>query len=172
MLKKGGKDEDPELPILASNGVVFSDSIDLVGANRHIVDNSELIRLMRRHQNVFQFAFNNINSVWAYFGKDPLGHEEDKSSASIVASLAANGNTKNNNKKPYSMLDQLEIKVLTVSKLTCTGDFNVSHQHNCSNHGKCDFNSHKCICDKYWMPNLYLYYFNYESDLTNGNNCG
>lgn len=140
-------------PMPIQDGGVFNDEVDLIGENRKIVNNSHLIRLLRKNQKVFQFSFNNINSMLAYF-KAPEKIETIKH---------------------YSILDSLDIKVLTVSKLTCTDDFSPtssSNTYNCSNHGKCDFHSHKCICNKFWMPNLYLYYFDYESDLTNGNNCG
>lgn len=159
-----------ELPSVITNGVVVNDEIDLVGENRRIVDNSNLIRLMRRHQNVFRFSFNNMNAVWKYFGKVA-------SDSAAAKPVVTSSNNNPNNLNYYSLLDSLDIKVRSVSKLTCTSDFYASatphaNSYNCSNHGKCDFNSHKCICNKYWMPNLYLKYLDYESDLTNGNNCG
>lgn len=144
------------------NGLVVNDHVDLVGENRRVVDNSHLIRLMRRYQKAFRFSFENINidTVWSYFGKE-TSHSRHTSPPPPAQSI----------------LDLLEIKVLSVSKLTCTSDFYASERpdansYNCSNHGKCDFYSHRCICNKYWMPNLYLKYIDYESDLTNGNNCG
>lgn len=157
---------DFELPGVNTMGIVVNDHVDLVGENRRIVDNSNLIRLMRRHQNVFKFSFNNLNSVWEYLGKATNKNNDIKQQQQ---------QNNNDNLNYYSMLGSLDVKVLSVSKLTCTSDFYAAPNaisYNCSNHGKCDFNSHKCICNKYWMPNLYLRYFDYESDLTNGNNCG
>lgn len=57
-----------------------------------------------------------------------------------------------------------------ISQATCNTE-RYSRGFNCSFHGKCDVYSHECVCDKYWMPNLYMFYFDKQHDLTNGNNC-
>ena len=67
--------------------------------------------------------------------------------------------------------DYSDLKINFISQLTCDNS-RYYRNYNCSNHGQCDSYTHKCICNKYWMPNLYLYYLNYENDFTNGNNCG
>ena len=72
---------------------------------------------------------------------------------------------------PYESLELLGVKILNVIQPTSNTQ-KYSRGFNCSSHGKCDAFSHKCICDKYWMPNLYMYYFENKSDLTNGSNCG
>lgn len=67
-----------------------------------------------------------------------------------------------------------QFNIISISKVICTNShsYNNNNSSPCSNHGKCDSYSHKCICNKYWMPNLYKYYLQSESDLTDGNNCG
>ncbi len=72
---------------------------------------------------------------------------------------------------PYKSLDFLDIRVHDIVQPTCNTQ-KYTRGFNCSSHGKCDKFSHKCICDKYWMPNLYMYYMENKSDLTNGSNCG
>jgi hypothetical protein len=62
------------------------------------------------------------------------------------------------------------ISIIDISQATCNTE-RFSRGFNCSFHGKCDAYSHECICDKYWMPNFYMYYFDKQHDLTNGNNC-
>lgn len=162
--------DDDQLTPSTLNALVYDRDVDLVGEHRRIVDNSHLIRLMRRHQKVFHFSFDKIqSSVWAYFG----GMMANSTSTAAQTTQPP----KSSASSSYSMLDSLDVKILTVSKLTCTSDFYaaaspLANSYNCSNHGKCDFNSHRCICDRFWMPNLYLRYFDYESDLTDGNNCG
>lgn len=65
-----------------------------------------------------------------------------------------------------------ELHIIDVSVLTCEiGNFS-EVAGKCSEHGKCDHFTGKCVCDKYWMPNLYLYYLQNDQDLTSGNNCG
>ncbi len=65
-----------------------------------------------------------------------------------------------------------ELRIIDVSLLTCKiGNFSTV-AGKCSKHGKCDHFTGKCVCDKYWMPNLFLYYLQNEHDLTSGNNCG
>ena len=79
-----------------------------------------------------------------------------------------------NNETPsssYESLDFLGINVLDIVQPTCNSQ-KYTRGYNCSSHGKCDKFSHKCICDNYWMPNLYMYYVENKSDLTNGSNCG
>ena len=77
-------------------------------------------------------------------------------------------------KTPKYPADQL--RIIDVSLLTCgkvpqvSGNFSVAKK--CSEHGECDHFSGKCVCDKYWMPNFYLYYLRNDQDLTSGNNCG
>lgn len=67
--------------------------------------------------------------------------------------------------------DNLAPKIIEVSLITCRiGNFTVPQT--CSDHGVCDHFNGKCSCDKYWMPNLYLFYFRNDKDLTSGNNCG
>jgi hypothetical protein len=72
--------------------------------------------------------------------------------------------------KTESSISYLGLDIIEIKQLTCDNG-NYSRSFNCSNHGVCDPFSHKCICDKYWMPNLYLYYSNNGAELTNGNNC-
>jgi hypothetical protein len=72
---------------------------------------------------------------------------------------------------PYESLDFLGISIHDIVQPTCNTQ-KYTRGFNCSSHGKCDKFSHKCICDKYWMPNLYMYYMENKSDLTNGSNCG
>lgn len=64
-----------------------------------------------------------------------------------------------------------ELHIIDVSVLTCEiGNFSEA-AGKCSEHGECDHFTGKCVCDKYWMPNLYLYYLQNDQDLTSGNNC-
>jgi len=72
---------------------------------------------------------------------------------------------------PYESLEFLGLNILDIVQPTCNSQ-KYTRGFNCSSHGKCDKFSHKCICDKYWMPNLYMYYIENKSDLTNGSNCG
>ncbi len=68
-----------------------------------------------------------------------------------------------------------ELKIVDVSLLTCGKSSNYGNSSvakKCSEHGKCDHFSGKCVCDKFWMSNLYLYYLRNDLDLTSGNNCG
>jgi hypothetical protein len=44
--------------------------------------------------------------------------------------------------------------------------------NNCSSHGYCDYITYKCVCDRYWMFNLYKFYLPNNFDETYGNNCG
>ena len=44
--------------------------------------------------------------------------------------------------------------------------------NNCSDHGYCDTFTFKCVCDRYWMMNIYKYYLANTFDETYGNNCG
>jgi len=67
--------------------------------------------------------------------------------------------------------DYLGLKITEIGQLACDLN-NKSSNFNCSNHGYCDSITHKCVCNKYWMPNLFRFYFQNENDLTNGNNCG
>ena len=57
-------------------------------------------------------------------------------------------------------------KVIDIRQSTCVGGSNSS---TCK-HGYCDHYTNQCVCNKYWMSNLYKYYFG--EDLTSGNNCG
>jgi hypothetical protein len=65
-------------------------------------------------------------------------------------------------------LNYLGMKITEIGLFTCE----YSHNDTCSNHGTCDSLTGKCVCSKYWMPNLFRFYLQNESDLTNGNNCG
>lgn len=135
---------------------VYSEDTDLIGENRKIVKSAVLVKLLRKKQKTFKTLLNSMHT--------------------FIQRMQATNVTQELPSRP-SVLDFLDIKILSISQLTCTDDSLFIHskhvnKYNCSNHGKCDLHSHKCICDKYWMPNLYLYYFDYESDLTNGNNCG
>ena len=67
-----------------------------------------------------------------------------------------------------------ELRIIDVGLLTCEVEKNsvMVVGRSCSDHGVCDHFSGKCVCDKYWMPNLYLFYLRNEEDLTSGNNCG
>ena len=57
----------------------------------------------------------------------------------------------------------LQVNVKEIKQMKCF--------KNCSNHGYCDQLTYKCVCDPYWMPNLYKYYLLRDLDQTYGNNC-
>lgn len=65
----------------------------------------------------------------------------------------------------------LGLRITEIGQLKCDSN-KYSLSFNCSNHGYCDTLSGRCVCNKYWMSNLYRFYFRNENDLTNGNNCG
>jgi hypothetical protein len=128
---------------------------DLLGDNRKIIASSVLIKQLRRNQNLLQKSLKKVETVLAYLKISMLNPPQHHD----------------------TLLDYFDIKVLTISQVTCTNDeigslSSRANFYNCSNHGKCDQYSHKCICDKFWTSNFYLHYLDYESDITNGNNCG
>lgn len=64
-------------------------------------------------------------------------------------------------------INYLGMRITEIGQLTC----DYSHNDTCSSHGTCDSLTGKCVCSAYWMPNLFGFYLQNESDLTNGNNC-
>ncbi len=115
-----------------------------------IINSNEIVRLLKRKS-----LGKLVDTTLEYIQKLPINE------------------LKQLNKKSSKIVDQLniiDVSLLTCGKLTQSGNFSVAKK--CSDHGECDHFSGKCVCDKYWMPNLYLYYLRNDQDLTSGNNCG
>lgn len=134
---------------------------------RKICSSQTIVRQLRKKQKSFKTLLNSIQTIIERIQSDGLKNE------TLLNTIKQIDNPKKNKK---SIQDFLNIKILSIRQMTCFDDrlfdTEAKNSYNCSNHGKCDMHTRKCICDKYWMPNYFRYYFDYESDITNGNNCG
>ena len=150
--------------------------------NKQIVKSDLIVRELRRKQkylkfNIINTSLNSINSMLHSLNLNP---SQNSYLNSILENLKANSA---NAASVAKFEDFLDIKVLAVSQVTCLAEeymkknlsriaVNSNLRFNCSNHGTCDQYSRKCMCNKYYMSNMFMHYFNYEGDLTDGNNCG
>lgn len=140
-----------EMSIYAKSQVYNQNQV-FVTANENVVRSDQVIGLLKKKKNFRAYLDFVIHSI-------RLDTHLDTSVAS---------------KQKFSTNELVfsEIDIIDVGQLTCNVHNKNSRLFNCSNHGVCDTFSQKCICNKYWMPNLYMYYIRNEADLTNGNNCG
>jgi hypothetical protein len=96
----------------------------------------------------------------------------------LLISATGNGNgsaSKSSNNAHALTADHNRIVIKNVAKQVCSDYsmlYGVNQTQSCSAHGSCSKYTHKCVCKKNWMPNIYKYYIDYEADLTGGNNCG
>lgn len=117
---------------------------NLSALKQNVITSSKIVKLLKRKS-----LGDLIDSTLEYINRLPINHE---------------------NLILYPPSKYSELKIIDVSQLTCeVGNFTIIKK--CSQHGVCDHFTGKCVCNKYWMPNLYLYYLKNEDDLTSGNNC-
>ncbi len=135
-----------------SKSQVYNQNQILVSTNENVVRSDQVITLLKKKNNFRAYLDFVIHSIRLDTHLDTSASSKHKFSANELA---------------FS-----EIDIIDVGQLTCNVHNKNSRLFNCSNHGICDSFSQKCICNKYWMPNLYMYYLRNEADLTNGNNCG
>lgn len=150
------KNVSVELPVSKLEDRVYYTNMNVIGPNRRVVMAASLVPKLRKNLKSFEKMLEKLDYVFAY--------------------LKISSNALKIPNKHESLLENFDVKISSINVLTCTNDEIASTQrnnyYNCSNHGKCDTYSHKCVCDKFWMFNFYSYYLDYENDITNGNNCG
>lgn len=133
------------------HGFLLNSEMEIFEQN--IIDSVKIVQLLKRKS-----LSELIDSTLSYVNKLP------EKQAKMIQNIIKPSNMKKS-RPGYS-----ELKIIDVSLLTCEiGNFSVVKQ--CSSHGECDHFTGKCVCNKYWMPNLYLYYLRNEQDMTSGNNC-
>jgi hypothetical protein len=147
---------------------------DQTMAGREIIKSDFIVRELRKRQKYLKFnlinsSLSSVKSMLKTFNLESYNSYLNSFIHTMFTNNTAMGNVK--------LEEFLNMKVLGISQVTClAGVYNSSLAKNarfsCSNHGKCDVFSHKCICDRYYMHNVLLHYFSYENDLTDGNNCG
>jgi hypothetical protein len=135
-----------------SKSQIYNQNQVFVSANENIVRSEQIIGLLKKKKNFRAYLDFVLHSIRLDTHLDTSVASKQKFSTNELA---------------FS-----EIDIIDVGQLTCNVHNKNSRLFNCSNHGVCDTFSQKCICNKYWMPNLYMYYIRNEADLTNGNNCG
>lgn len=142
----------------------ISDDLVLGDKNRYICASGPIVLQLRKKQKSFKNLLNSIQTII------------ERIHTNGIQNQTLLGTIKQLEGKKNQVLDFLNVKILSIRQMTCFDDRlfdqNLNNTYSCSGHGTCDMHSRKCICTKYWMPNFSRYYFNYESDLTEGNNCG
>jgi hypothetical protein len=123
----------------------------------------------------------NVNYLVSYMRRKlmrPSRFVERLTSLSTLLASAATTNTTVATPKASNEHTTTGIKriiISNVAKQVCS-DYSmllgVNQSQSCSTHGSCNKYTHRCVCKKNWMPNIYKYYIDYEADLTGGNNCG
>ncbi|RNA39755.1 hypothetical protein BpHYR1_012044 [Brachionus plicatilis] len=141
----------------------ISDDLVLGDKNRHICPSAPIVLQLRKKQKSFK---NLLDSIQTIIERIQINGLKNQTLMGTIEQL--------DNKKSQ-VLDFLNVKILSIRQSTCFDDRlfdqSLNHTYSCSGHGTCDMHSRKCICNKYWMPNYSRYFLNYESDLTDGNNC-
>lgn len=159
-----------------SQPVVDNNQIDLT----RLVKSDLIVRELRKKQRYLKFSVINssLNSMLKSLDLDKYNAYLDSLLKSVQKSV--------NNAIPAEPAHQqrleefLNIEISSASQVTCLSSNEWTRQSKnnsisrltCSNHGQCDLYSLRCVCDKYYMYNMFSYYLFYDSDLTEGNNCG
>lgn len=142
----------------------IGDDLILGDKNRYICPSAPIVFQLRKKQKSFKSLLDSIQTIIERIQTNGIKNQ------TLMDTIRQPENKKN------QVLDFLNVKILSIRKTTCFDDRlldqNLNNTYSCSGHGTCDMHSRKCICKKYWMPNYFRYFFNYESDLTDGNNCG
>jgi hypothetical protein len=149
-------------------------NVDL--ATREIIKSDFIVRELRRKQKYLRFDLVNLSLTSINSVLKTLNLDNYNARLSAFVHQITN-DTSNGGGGGLKLEDYFSLRVLGISQVTCLSAANdpslaANVRFTCSGHGKCDVHSHKCVCNRYYMHNVYARYFNYENDLTDGNNCG